>query len=167
MSQRRVPAAQFIDHRLGDLYETLLSGPGSEALHHLLATVLADICCPPSGHPVSWHTAYNAFSQPVMPDKAHSLLDRHGEPARLPYHLIDPALHRARTARRLAVRIREARQVPLGPQGWLTHPGTGSSRQRASELRACLVLLALVIGGAGAGRRLQGQAARIMETVSV
>ncbi|TXS52754.1 hypothetical protein [Streptomyces sp. t39] len=118
MLHRRVPAAQFIGRKLGDLYETLLGGQDPDALHRLLATVLADICCPPSGGTVSWLTAYDAVWQRPLPHKADWLLDQRGRPAPLPCHLTGPALRRARAAQRIAVRIRrEARHLPLGLQG--------------------------------------------------
>lgn len=117
MLHRRVPAAQFIGRKLDDPHESLLGGRDPEALHHMLATVLADICCPPSGHSVAWHTAHDTFWQRPLPHKADWLLNGRGEPAPLPCHLTGPALRRARAAQRIAVRIRrEARHLPLGPQ---------------------------------------------------
>ncbi|MGA5794280.1 hypothetical protein ACPC27_07210 [Streptomyces cellulosae] len=118
MPHRRVNAAHFIHRELPHPYEALLGGPDPEATHHLLATVHADICCPPSGHSISWQDCYDGVQMRPLPHKAHFLLDYRGEPVALPSHITGAALDRASKAQRMAVRIRrEARHMPLGNQG--------------------------------------------------
>ncbi|MDQ0848049.1 hypothetical protein [Streptomyces sp. V1I6] len=118
MPYRRVNAAQFIRRELDEPYETLLGGENSEATHHLLAAVHADICCPPSGHSISWQHCYEGAQVYPLPHKAGWLLDDRGKPKQLPPHLASAVLRRARTAQRIAVRIRrEARHLPLGNEG--------------------------------------------------
>jgi hypothetical protein len=118
MPHRRVNAAQFIARILPGPYETDLGGPDSEATHHLLATVHADFCCPPSGHSISWQDCYDSAWDRPLPHKAGFLLDERGEPKRIPPHLTGAAADRAREAQRIAVRIRQdARHMPLGNQG--------------------------------------------------
>ncbi|MET9110449.1 hypothetical protein, partial [Streptomyces zhihengii] len=130
MVYRRVPAPQFFGRKLDDLYESLLGGRDCEAVHRMLATMLEDICCPPSGHTgVSWRT-YDVFWQRPLPHKADRLLNRRGEPTPLPCHLTGPALRRARAAQRIAVRIRrEARRLPLGPRADTPGPAGGGTRR--------------------------------------
>ncbi|MHC5703940.1 hypothetical protein OTC26_021210 [Streptomyces tirandamycinicus] len=114
MAFRRVNAAKFIRRGLDEPYETLLGGEDPEATHHLLATVHADICCPPSGHSISWQDCYDGAQMRPLPHKANFLLDNRGEPDQLPPHLVGTALRRARAAQRIAVRIRrEARHMLL------------------------------------------------------
>lgn len=53
----RVNAAKFIARLLPEPHETEL---GREKAHELLATVHADICCPSSGHCISWTDCYGS-----------------------------------------------------------------------------------------------------------
>ncbi|MFB7031601.1 MULTISPECIES: hypothetical protein [unclassified Streptomyces] len=118
MNHPRIPAAQFISRVLPDPYEDRLGGPDPEALHHLLAAVHADFCCPPGGHTVSWRDCYEAGQQRPLPHKAGFLLDGRGEPVPVPAHVRGEAADRAREAQRVAVRIRRASAgMPLGNQG--------------------------------------------------
>ncbi|MFC7976629.1 hypothetical protein ACFUT3_15530 [Streptomyces cinereoruber] len=118
MTHSRVTAAQFIARVLPDPYEAQLGGPDPEALHHLLATVHADFCCPPSGHTVSWQDCYDAAQQRPLPHKAGFLLDGRGKPVPIPAHVRGEAADRAREAQRAALRIhRAAAGMPLGNQG--------------------------------------------------
>ncbi|MFF3247371.1 hypothetical protein ACFYWY_27445 [Streptomyces sp. NPDC002870] len=118
MPYRRVNAAQFIGRVLPEPYETPLAGEDSDATHYLLATVHADFCCPPSGHSISWQTCYDAAQMRPLPHKASFLVDHRGEPKAIPHHITGAAARRARSAQRIAARIRrEARHMPLGNQG--------------------------------------------------
>ncbi|MFI2214928.1 hypothetical protein [Streptomyces sp. NPDC020141] len=103
---------------LPDPYEARLGGPNPEALHHLLAVVHADFCCPPTGRPVSWQDCYDVAQQRPLPHKANFLLDERGCPVPVPAHVRGEAAHRAREAQTAAVRIRrEAAGMLLGNQG--------------------------------------------------
>ncbi|MGA5215226.1 hypothetical protein ACPCAE_03995 [Streptomyces cinereoruber] len=118
MSPSRVTAASFIGRVLPEPYEAVLGGPDPEAIHDLLATVLADFVCPPSGHSVSWQDCYDAAWVRPLPHKAGFLLDERGNPKPVPEHVTGEAADRAREAQAIAVRIRrEARNMPLGNQG--------------------------------------------------
>ncbi|MGW9715133.1 hypothetical protein ACWGUJ_29115 [Streptomyces albidoflavus] len=118
MSHPRITAAQFIARILPGPYEAQLGGPDPEALHHLLATVHADFCCPPSDYTVSWQDCYDAAQQRPLPHKAGFLLNERGEPVPVPAHVRDEAADRAREAQAAAARVhRAAANMPLGNQG--------------------------------------------------
>ncbi|MFJ8298387.1 hypothetical protein ACIQ9R_21210 [Streptomyces sp. NPDC094447] len=118
MRHSRVPAASFIARVLRDPYEATLGGPNPEAIHNLLATVHADLVCPPSGHSVSWQDCFDGAMLRPLPHKADFLLDERGNPKPLPAHVTGEAADRARKAQAIAVRIRRgARHMPLGNQG--------------------------------------------------
>ncbi|MGA5642606.1 hypothetical protein ACPCTN_28185 [Streptomyces cinereoruber] len=118
MSPSRVTAASYIGRVLPEPYEAVLGGPDPQAVHDLLATVLADFVCPPSGHSVSWQDCYDGAMIRPLPHKAGFLLDERGNPKPVPEHATGEAFGRAREAQAIAVRIRrEARNMPLGNQG--------------------------------------------------
>ncbi|MFF7362334.1 hypothetical protein [Streptomyces sp. NPDC008125] len=117
MRHAYVNAAKFIGRVLPEPYETALGGHVPEAVHHLLATVFADVVCPPTGHRIPWQDCYDTAQRRPLPHKAGFLLE-HGEPRPIPTHLTGLAARRYRAAGRIAVRIeRAARTMPLGNQG--------------------------------------------------
>lgn len=118
MRHVRVNAAKFIGRVLPEPYETALGGHAPEATHHLLATVFADVVCPPTGHSIGWHDSYGTAWARPLPHKAGFLLDDEGQPRPFPSHLTGVAARRYRAGARIAVRIRQAaRSMPLGNQG--------------------------------------------------
>ncbi|NED75426.1 hypothetical protein G3I51_24490 [Streptomyces sp. SID9944] len=112
MPLRRVAAAPFIARILPEPHETDLGG---EPAHELLATVFADIACPPSGHSISWADCYASVDQLPLTQKADLLLEMNGEPRPIPDHLVGEARERAVLAGRRAAWIRrEAHRRGLG-----------------------------------------------------
>lgn len=108
MNAGHVNAAKFIARLLPEPHETDL---GSEEAHGLLATAHADICCPPSGHRISWTDVYDGADMLPLTWKSDLFVDFRGEPRPLPRHLTAEQRQRALKARRAAVAIRrEARQ---------------------------------------------------------
>lgn len=108
MSVGRVNAAKFISRYLPEPHETDF---GSEESHRLFATAHADICCPPSGHRISWDDCYATADMLPLTRKVDLLLEPGGEPRPLPAHLAGEQRERAERAGRLAARIRrEAHQ---------------------------------------------------------
>lgn len=103
MSIDRVTAAKFIARHLPEPHETDLGGPPA---HQLLATVHADIVCPPSGYSISWSDCYAGADILPLPHKANLLLEPNGQPRRIPDHLQGEQRERAERACRLAVWIR-------------------------------------------------------------
>jgi hypothetical protein len=103
MALGRVNAAKFIARLLPEPHETDLGG---EPAHHLLATVHADIVCPPSGHWISWDDCYASADILPLPHKADLLLEPNGAPRPLPDHLTGEARDRAVEAGRKAAWIR-------------------------------------------------------------
>ncbi|MEU5900526.1 hypothetical protein [Streptomyces venezuelae] len=108
MTIGRVNAAKFISRHLGEPHDTELGG---EEAHELLATAHADICCPPSGHRISWTDCYDSADMLPLTWKSDLFVDFRGEPHPLPSHLTKTQRERALQAQQLAVRIRrEARR---------------------------------------------------------
>ena len=103
MAHGHVNAAKFISRYLPEPRETELGG---ELAHHLMATVHADRCCPPSGHSISWPDCYASADQLPLTLKADLLLEPDGEPRPIPSHLTGEQQVRAVEAGRLAARIR-------------------------------------------------------------
>ncbi|WP_306317185.1 MULTISPECIES: hypothetical protein [unclassified Streptomyces] len=103
----RVNAAKFISRYLGEPHETDLGG---EEAHELLATAHADICCPPSGHRISWADVYGSADMLPLTWKADMFVDFRGEPHPLPSHLTEVQRERAVRAQKLAVWIRSEAQ---------------------------------------------------------
>jgi hypothetical protein len=99
----RVNAAKFIARLLPEPHETELGG---EPVHHLMATVHADIVCPPSGHSISWTDCYAGVDELPLTHKADLLLEPDGEPSPIPEHLTGEARKRAERAGRQAAWIR-------------------------------------------------------------
>ncbi|MYS70374.1 hypothetical protein GTY88_08000 [Streptomyces sp. SID5926] len=103
MTQGRVNAAKFIPRLLPEPHESELDG---EPAHELLATAHADICCPPSGHSISWDDCYAGADMLPLTHKADLFLEPDGEPRPLPEHLTGDARERAMEAGRKAAWIR-------------------------------------------------------------
>ncbi|MEU0590020.1 hypothetical protein [Streptomyces ardesiacus] len=103
MTVGRVNAAKFIARLLPEPHETELGG---ELAHELLATAHADICCPPSGHSISWDDCYAGADILPLTHKADLFLEPDGEPRPLPGHLAGDARERAEEAGRKAAWIR-------------------------------------------------------------
>lgn len=99
----RVNAAKFIARLLPEPHETELGG---EEAHELLATAHADICCPPSGHRISWTDCYGSADLLPLTWKADLFLEPGGEPRRPPAHLTVEQRKRSQQAGQLAVWIR-------------------------------------------------------------
>lgn len=99
----RVNAAKFIARLLPEPHETDLGG---EPAHELLATAHADICCPPSGHRISWADVHTSADMLPLTWKSDLFVDFKGEPHPLPSHLTEEQRERALRAQSLAVRIR-------------------------------------------------------------
>ncbi|GAA3017697.1 hypothetical protein Sfulv_61580 [Streptomyces fulvorobeus] len=83
MRNTRVNAARFIGRVLPDPYEIALGGHHSDATHHLLATVFADLVCPPTGHRTPWHDCYDTAWARPLPHKASFILNE-GRPRPVP-----------------------------------------------------------------------------------
>lgn len=103
MALGRANAAKFIARLLPEPHETDLGG---EPAHHLLATVHADIVCPPSGHQIGWSECYASADVLPLTHKADLFLEPGGEPRPLPNHLTGDARERAEEAGRKAAWIR-------------------------------------------------------------
>ncbi|MBZ6207570.1 hypothetical protein KVH31_13780 [Streptomyces olivaceus] len=103
MAHGRVNAAKFIARLLPESHETELGG---EPAHHLLATAHADICCPPSGHHISWSDCYAAADALPLTHKADLFLEPDGAPRALSDHLTGAVRVRAGEAVRVASWIR-------------------------------------------------------------
>ncbi|WP_237325640.1 hypothetical protein [Streptomyces sp. CBMAI 2042] len=117
MPHARVNAAKFIGATLPEPYEAQLGGENPKATHHLLATVHADLVCPPSGHSIPWQDCYDGAQMRPLPHKASFILDN-GRPRPVPAFLTGAAARRFLAATRIALRIqRAARSMPLGNQG--------------------------------------------------
>ncbi|MGW2837336.1 hypothetical protein ACWCWD_06445 [Streptomyces sp. NPDC001493] len=117
MRSAHVNAAKFIGPVLPEPYESMLGGHNPAATHHLLATVFADVVCPPTGHRIPWQDCYDSAQMRPLPHKAGFLLE-HGGPRPIPAHLTGAAARRYRAAVRIAIRIEwAARSMPLGNQG--------------------------------------------------
>jgi hypothetical protein len=65
MSIGRVNAAEFISRYLGEPHD---SDVGGEAGHQLFNAAHADICCPPTGHRISWSERLLQRYRHVAPD---------------------------------------------------------------------------------------------------
>ncbi|MFY3807775.1 hypothetical protein, partial [Escherichia coli] len=85
MAHGHVNAAKFISRYLPEPHET---GLGSEPAHRRLATAHADLCCPRSGHAISWSDCYASADQLPLTLKADLLLEPDGEPCPIPNHLV-------------------------------------------------------------------------------
>ncbi|MFF3896415.1 hypothetical protein ACFYY3_25220 [Streptomyces sp. NPDC001812] len=111
MALGRVNAANFVARLLPEPHERDLGG---EPAHHLLATVYADIACPPAGHSIGWSDCYATADMLPLPLKADLLLEPDGEPRPIPDHLTGETRERAEHAGRHAAWIwREARRRGL------------------------------------------------------
>lgn len=103
MTIGRVNAAKFISRSLGEPHD---SDFGGEEAHQLFNAAHADICCPPTGHRISWSACYGGADMLPLTLKADLLLKFNGEPRPLPGHLTEGQRDRALRAQRLATRIR-------------------------------------------------------------
>ncbi|MFI0505873.1 hypothetical protein ACH3WN_23925 [Streptomyces albogriseolus] len=103
MTIGRVNAAKFISRSLGEPHD---SDFGGEEAHQLFNVAHADICCPPTGHRISWSDCYGGADMLPLTLKADLFLKFNGELRPLPGHLTEEQRDRALRAQRLATRIR-------------------------------------------------------------
>ncbi|MFD8462679.1 hypothetical protein ACFV27_38750 [Streptomyces antimycoticus] len=107
MTIGRVNAVKFISRYLGEPHD---SDFGGEEAHQLFNAAHADICCPPTGHRISWSDCYGGADMLPLTSKADLFLEFSGEPRRLPRRLTEEQRGRAFRAQGLATWIRREAQ---------------------------------------------------------